>query len=145
MPGFGRVEVAPCSLAPAKRERAGGEGHSGRAGDGNGSPSPGTRACARLPTSPRKRGEVIVSLSGAIDQVAVSVCLEVNTSEGRERRQTIRRLEIRPEIGPDHERLSSSPISSSQPVLAQELGDAGKTTIVSYQRQLGRQGVRGDQ
>jgi len=25
-------------------------------------PSPGTRACARLPTSPRKRGEVIVSL-----------------------------------------------------------------------------------
>ena len=40
---------------------------------------------------------------------------------------------------------ASSSISSSQPVLAQQLGDAGKTTVVGYQRQLGRQRVRGDQ
>ena len=46
---------------------------------------------------------------------------------------------------PDHERLSSSPISSGQPVLAQRLGDAGETTIVGYQGQLGRQCARGDQ
>ena len=40
---------------------------------------------------------------------------------------------------------ASSSISSSQPVLAQQLGDVGKTTIVGYGRQLGRERVRGDQ
>ena len=45
----------------------------------------------------------------------------------------------------DHDRLSSSSISSCKPVLAQQLGDAGKATIVGYQGQLGRQRVRGDQ
>ena len=37
------------------------------------------------------------------------------------------------------------PISCCHPVLAQQLGDAGKTTVAGYQRQLGRQRVRGDQ